>query len=188
MARTGPILRRLATLAFALSAPFALYIDDLFAAQPRLVSVTSPLVGKGTGQPTISGRATAIEGDLIEVAGKPVRLYGIDAPEIAQSCRVMIFAWGCGIDSQKMLNALIAEREVTCVEVARERNGVPVALCQTDGVQLNETMVRIGMAVAAPGEPRRFASDEAAAEREGVGVWRSNFEMPWDWRATNAAK
>jgi endonuclease YncB( thermonuclease family) len=130
----------------------------------------------------------AIEGDLIEVAGKPVRLYGIDAPELAQSCRVMIFAWGCGIESQKMLNALIAEREVTCVEVARERGGLPLALCRTESVQLNETMVRIGMAVAAPSEPRRFASEEALAEREGVGVWRSNFEMPWEWRAANATR
>jgi endonuclease YncB( thermonuclease family) len=171
---------------FAASAPFALHVGDLFAAEPTRVAVASASTNEPTQASTLGGPAIAIEGDLLEIAGKRIRLYGIDAPEMKQSCRVMIFAWGCGEEAQKMLSALIADRPVTCVERARDADGVPAALCQTDGVRLNETMVRIGMALSIPSEPQSFAAEEAAAERAGVGLWRSSFEKPWEWRAANA--
>jgi len=36
---------------------------------------------------TISGRATVVDGDTIDIAGARVRFNGIDAPESAQLCR-----------------------------------------------------------------------------------------------------
>ena len=188
MLRRRQILLRLVALAFAASAPFALYIDDLFAMQPRLAALATPPEAETAREASISGRATAIEGDLLEIEGKRVRLYGIDAPELGQSCRVMIIAWGCGEDAQKMLSALIAERTVSCVELARDSSGVPAALCETEAAHLNETMVRIGMALSSPAEPRAFASEEAAAARERIGLWRSKFDKPWEWRDANAAR
>ncbi|MGD9538508.1 MAG: thermonuclease family protein [Alphaproteobacteria bacterium] len=188
MLRRPRFLWRLMALAFAASAPFALHVDDLFAGQPRLAALTAPGEGEPARAAAISGRAKAIEGDLLEVGGTRVRLFGIDAPEIEQTCRVMIFVWGCGQDAQKMLSALIAEHTVRCVEMARDPNGVPAALCETEAAQLNETMVRIGMALASPAEPRSFASEEAAAAREGIGVWRSKFDKPWEWRDASAAR
>lgn len=186
MRRKGHLLLRLVAFAFAASAPLALHVDKLFAVEPASVTVASAAKTEPSKVSRISGPATAIEGDLLEIAGKRVRLYGIDAPEMKQSCRVMIFAWGCGEEAQKMLSALIADRTVTCAEMTRDVVGMPEALCQTDGVQLNETMVRIGMALSRPSEPRAFAAEEAAAERAGVGLWRSSFEKPWEWRAANA--
>jgi endonuclease YncB( thermonuclease family) len=185
MRRKGRLLLRFVAFAFAATAPFALHVDDVFAGPMQIATLASaPKSGPATNA-ALSGSARAIEGDLLEVAGRRVRLFGIDAPEIAQSCRIMIFAWGCGEDAQKMLNALIAERTVTCIEMTRDVVGMPAALCRTDGAQLNETMVRIGMALASPSEPRTFAAEEAAAAREGVGVWRSSFDKPWEWRAAN---
>ena len=35
---------------------------------------------------SISGPAVVIDGDTIEVHGSQIRLYGIDAPEAAQTC------------------------------------------------------------------------------------------------------
>ncbi len=186
MRRQGRLLLRIVTFVLAATAPFALQIDDLFAGPLRVAALaTAPKTEAAKSAPII-GAAKAIEGDLLEVAGKRVRLYGIDAPEIAQSCRVMIFAWGCGAEAQKMLSALVAERTVTCTELTRDVVGMPAALCRTESVQLNETMVRIGMALASPSEPRTFATEEAAASREGVGLWRSSFDKPWEWRAANA--
>ncbi len=186
MRREGRFLLRFLAFALAITAPFALHVDELFAGPLRVATLASAPKAENATSAAISGPARAIEGDLLEIAGKRVRLFGIDAPEIEQSCRVMIFAWGCGEDSQKMLSALIAERTVACTVVTRDVVGLSAALCQTEGVQLNETMVRIGMALASSSEPGTFAAEEAAAAREGVGVWRSTFDKPWEWRAANA--
>jgi len=35
---------------------------------------------------TIAGRASVIDGDTLEIAGKQIRLLGIDAPESSQTC------------------------------------------------------------------------------------------------------
>jgi endonuclease YncB( thermonuclease family) len=37
-------------------------------------------------QDTLRGKANVVDGDTIEIAGIPVRLDGIDAPEQRQSC------------------------------------------------------------------------------------------------------
>ncbi len=39
-----------------------------------------------SAQAEISGQARVIDGDTIEVAGQHIRLHGIDAPELRQTC------------------------------------------------------------------------------------------------------
>ena len=57
------------------------------------------------------------------------------------------------------------------------------AVCRTRGVDLNETMVRIGMALASRDQSDDYVGDESAARGAEVGVWLSRFDAPWDWRA-----
>ena len=54
---------------------------------------------------------------------------------------------------------------------------------QSEGGELNETMVRIGMALAYRDQSLDYVADEAAAEREDVGVWQTRFDAPWERRA-----
>ena len=137
---------------------------------------TAPIVWEapqGRAPETVTGVATVIDGDTIEIDGRSIDLYGIDAPEIRQTCTVMLFPWKCGREAVKMLSALVADREVTCI-IGCEAHGA--AVCSTSGTELNETMVRIGMALA-------YVADETAAAREEAGVWQSRFDAPWEWRA-----
>src|SRR6478752_3391548 len=66
-------------------------------------------------QNALTGRARVIDGDTIELAGRHVRLEGIDAPETAQTCgRWLIGTWPCGTAAGDALEKLIGGQTVTC--------------------------------------------------------------------------
>jgi succinoglycan biosynthesis protein ExoI len=45
------------------------------------------LIASSAWADTLSGRATLLDGDTIEIAGERIRLHGIDAPESGQQCQ-----------------------------------------------------------------------------------------------------
>lgn len=62
-------------------------------------------------QPTLPGAAqTVTDGDSIKLAGTTYRLWGIDAPEMRQTCAD---GWAAGIEAKRALEALMDEREIT---------------------------------------------------------------------------
>src|SRR5690606_26832850 len=56
----------------------------------------------------VDGHATAIDGDSLYVAGREVRLMGIDAPEGQQLCRRGGAKWECGEAATQELAGLIS--------------------------------------------------------------------------------
>jgi endonuclease YncB( thermonuclease family) len=131
----------------------------------------------------ITGRASVIDGDTIEIHGTRIRLHGIDAPESAQLC---IGAderpWRCGQRAALALADHIRVRTVSCERRDRDQFGRVIAVCFSGGADLNAWMVAEGWAVAY----RRYAQDYVALEDEAKtapkGIWASRFVMPWDWR------
>jgi endonuclease YncB( thermonuclease family) len=160
-----------------------------------LASGALPAAAAGVGEPSLValvslpldlvGAANVIDGDTIELNGTRVELYGIDAPEIAQTCTIMVFSWESGVEASKMLRALVAGRAVSCLGRARAADSSITAVCRTAGVDLNETMVRIGMALASRGQSSDYVGDETVARAEEMGVWLSRFDPPWEWGAEN---
>jgi endonuclease YncB( thermonuclease family) len=72
---------------------------------------------------SLTGPAKVIDGDTIVVAGQLVRLHGIDAPEIDQTCWWRGEKIACGTMSMAALEALIAGVKVRCEVVERDRHG-----------------------------------------------------------------
>ena len=73
--------------------------------------------------PSLHDTASVIDGDTIDLAGKRVRLDGIDAPELGQSCFDAGKPWPCG---QRAAAALVGEtrgRSVQCREKGKDRYG-----------------------------------------------------------------
>ena len=58
-----------------------------------------------------------------------MRLFGIDAPERDQACRIDEVAYHCGLEATKALGKLVQGRRVTCRERDRDRYGRIVAVC-----------------------------------------------------------
>ncbi|HWK94050.1 MAG TPA: thermonuclease family protein [Pseudolabrys sp.] len=133
--------------------------------------------------PTALLAVQAVDGDTLRADSQRIRLSGIDAPELAQTCRdARGQKWSCGAASRQHLAALVA-RGVTCTRNGEDRYGRMLATCSAPGVtDIGEAMVRDGHAL----NYDRYTSDYASAEREARaarrGLWQGEFDNPEDWR------
>jgi endonuclease YncB( thermonuclease family) len=148
----------------------------------RYCQVQVPPFGPGA-------KIVSVDGDSLRAAnGAEYRLFGIDAPELHQSCNEADGkSWLCGRAAKAKLTTLIKGGNVNCEARATDRFGRIVAVCSAEGVpDLGEAMVRDGYAIdlgGAAGNPYRDAQAEAEAAKRGI--WRGTFERPSDWRQAN---
>lgn len=131
----------------------------------------------------IRGAVGVVDGRTLLVAGQTVRLHGIDAPDLAQTCD-----WGgrrvpCGTLAKTALMDLTAGvAEVVCRQRGEGENGAVVAVCSAEGFDLGGNMVHTGWALAGPGAPSRYREIEAKARAAERGLWRGRFVAPAEWR------
>ncbi|TGQ66038.1 MAG: thermonuclease family protein [Mesorhizobium sp.] len=133
----------------------------------------------------LTGVASVIDGDTIEIHGARIRLNGIDAPESSQICLDNTGKnYRCGQKAALALaDFLNARRSTSCIEVDRDQFRRMVAVCTASGVDIGEWMVRKGYAVDWPKYSAGFyarAETEAKAARRGL--WAGSFDRPWEWR------
>jgi endonuclease YncB( thermonuclease family) len=130
----------------------------------------------------ITGPARVIDGDTLRVEGVTVRLSGIDAPELRQTCQLDAnTTWLCGQDAAKMLRELV-EDGVTCHLEGRDRYGRALATCYRGEYDIGADMVRDGFALAYRRYSARYVPEEESARERKVGLWLSDFIPPWEWR------
>ena len=128
---------------------------------------------------------TAIDGDSLRAANEEIRLVGIDAPELFQTCRDERGGeWACGREAHALLRAFLSHGRVECAAASKDRYGRTLAICSAGPViDVGEAMVRAGYAVDFMSGGYRGAEAEARAEKRGI--WRGTFERPQDWRRRN---
>ena len=143
----------------------------------------SVVVPWGSVHPDVSGGASVIDGDTMEVGDSRIRLHGIDAPESEQLCRAGGTSWRCGRQASVALAGRVDGRLVVCDERGRDRYGRTVALCRVDGQDLGAWLVSRGWALAYRRYSTDYATEEASARAARRGVWRGEFVPPWDWRS-----
>ena len=129
-------------------------------------------------QVTLSGPARVSDGDSISIEGRRIRLAGIDAPEIDQSCIRASVSYACGRKARAALVAMIGGSTVVCESGRLDRYGRLLARCTANGIDLNQGMVEAGWAVSYGG----YAAVERDARRAGRGIWAGDFEFPQEWR------
>ena len=139
--------------------------------------VSSPALAE-----TITGQASIIDGDTLEIHGTRIRLSGIDAPESTQLCRGDdSLQYQCGAKAANELDEHIGGRPVRCEGVGRDQYGRTVAVCSIAGEDVGDWLVREGLAFDWPRYSKgRYAGAQKEAERGGRGVC---YVVPWDYRA-----
>ncbi len=142
----------------------------------------------GSALAEITGRVNAIEGDVVEISGERVRLFGIDAPEPEQSCTIFGNSIDCGHIAKTALMDLTAGAQVVCRPTGKKRRGLLVATCFVDGFDISENMVHTGWALADPEDGSRYLAKQREAKRAKRGLWRGTFTRPWRWRKERDAK
>lgn len=119
-----------------------------------------------------------IDGDSLKLAGLEIRLKGMDAPELNQTCFRAGTPYRCGEMAREALIHLVGRRTLQCRILGRDRYRRSLARCAAEGRDIGATMVEKGLAVGY-GD---YEQEEALARRRGVGLWAGSFEQPSVWR------
>ncbi|TAD77821.1 MAG: thermonuclease family protein [Sphingomonadales bacterium] len=135
----------------------------------------------------IEGPVEVIDGDSLKVGGTEVRLFGVDAPEFSQTCYSNGAPVACGVMAKDALEGLIGGSRLACVTQDTDAYGRAVARCRTAGVDVGDALVASGWATAF----RRYGDDYVPAETRArsarAGIWKWDFQMPEDFRASQQA-
>ena len=132
---------------------------------------------------TLTGAARVIDADTLAIAGRAVRLEGIDAPEKRQVCRRNGRRYQCGVAATQALRQRIGGGRVTCAIGGRDNDGRSLGICHAaDGTDLNGWLVEHGWALAYRRFSERYVPQEERARAAGAGLWAGQFVPPWAWR------
>lgn len=136
-------------------------------------------------QSLLAGRASVIDGDTLEIAGHRIRIHGIDAPEARQTCKRAGSEWRCGQAAALALADWLGSARVACRPIERDRYGRTVARCAKAGQDVAGWLVSQGWAMDWPRySGGAYAAAQDDARRSARGIWGSEFQPPWEWRAS----
>jgi endonuclease YncB( thermonuclease family) len=121
-----------------------------------------------------------IDGDTVRYNGAAVHLWGIDAPEIGQTCTD---GWPAGKMAADYLAGLVHNRRLACdLEQSPSTPGKAYALCKVDGQDLSAAMAGAGMAWSYTPQTRDYTVQESNAMIGVLGVHAHDCMKAWEWR------
>ena len=131
------------------------------------------------GAEDIVGRPEVIDGRTLIVAGERLRLNGIDAPDLDQTCEWPNKTIPCGRVARTALMDLVAGVDrVVCTPRATDADGHRVAVCLADGFDMGANMVHTGWAVAVDDGGGRYGAIQRRSKAAARGLWRGRFVPP----------
>ncbi len=131
----------------------------------------------------ITGKPRVVDGDTIHIGKTKIRLHGIDAPEMKQTCRTRKGEEQmCGQLAKQALQRLVQGQDVVCKGDTRDRYKRLIAVCYVGSLNINEQMVVDGWAMAYRKYSMDYVRAETFAKSRREGLWRGEFVPPWEWR------
>ena len=140
-----------------------------------------PFMGGGK---SVQGRAYAVSGDSLRVAGTTVKLTGIEPPEREQRCNAGNRAWRCGAAAEAALARLVAGRAVVCAVSGSDGAGPALGQCSIGDKDVGAELVRQGFVFADGSMLARYSGQEREARSAKAGLWAGGeTERPAAYRA-----
>jgi len=139
------------------------------------------------GSEKITGQPQVIEGDILKVGGQMFRLYGIDAPEMGQTCMGPKREYDCGrIATTGLMDLTAGVKSVTCEKKETGSDGITIARClDPEGFDLSRQMIYTGWALALPDAGAGLHQLQAKSRQARRGLWKGEVTPPWDWRKSH---
>lgn len=136
-----------------------------------------------SGVSAISGLATAVDGDTLDIAGTRIRLEGIDAPEMAQTCgRGWLGTWDCGKAARRALEKLVTGKTIACRNEGLDKYNRVLGICFAGDTDINAQMVRAGLAWAFVKYSSTYVKAEKEAKAAKAGLWQGDAQPAWEYR------
>ena len=149
----------------------------------RLVLALILLLPISVAMADITGKPRVVDGDTIHIGKTKIRLHGIDAPEMKQTCRTSKGKEQmCGQLAKQALQRLVQGQDVVCKGDTRDRYKRLIAVCYVGPFNINEQMVTDGWAMAYRKYSMDYVKAETFAKSRREGLWRGEFVPPWEWR------
>ena len=134
---------------------------------------------------TITGNAIIIDGDTIHINNDKIRLHGIDAPEINQTCIYNQKEWDCGKKSYEFLKNLTFKKTVSCNIMNKDKYKRYIGICYVNKKNINSYIVEKGWAIAYRYYSKDYIEKEFIAKKNKSGIWKGEFEAPYLFRKKN---
>lgn len=135
---------------------------------------------------TLTGAAKVLDGDTLELQGRRIDLYGIDAPEAEQVCaRADGSQYRCGQTAAGALRQRIGTTPVSCTPQGGATQDRLTAVCHVGETDLSAWMVAQGHALALRDVTGAYAATEGVAWGLRVGLWAGVFDEPASWRRSH---
>ena len=125
-----------------------------------------------------------VDADTWDVGGTRVRLHGIDAPELSQTCG----DWKCGLWATAQVRKRYQGQQADCRAVDMGRYGRIVAKCMVKGEDVGQYQVAAGLAFAYRKYSTAYVREERAAVAANRGLHAGPVDPPWLYRAGQVAE
>lgn len=130
-----------------------------------------------------SGPPTVIDATHLDVAGRRFKLYGIDGPDLDETCSDADEKdYPCGVEARNALSGLINGATVSCLPRGPNENDEELAACSAANVDLAQAMIAKGWAIADRTRTLYYEKAEEEARLTKQGLWQGRFVPPAAWR------
>ncbi len=133
--------------------------------------------------PAISSVSRVVSGDTLTLGNQIVKLYGVAAPDISQTCADSSGrGYRCGQQSVSWLSGWLADNTIKCHILAKDDRGVLTGVCMLGPYDIGAALINSGWAVADIRQTQIYLPYQNQALSNRRGLWQGEFYMPWDWQ------